>query len=235
MQLFKTLLAGAALVASVVAQGQIAFTSFPTSLQAGKPFEIKWTGGTPGQPVTITLRKGPSDDLKDVAVLTSSATGGSYTFTPSTSLVSGKDYALQISQGGQINYSNQFPITGGTGTPSSTSATTTGSSTASSGEPTKPATKPVSTSSQASHTVTHSTNHTTMMTMTSSGTASMGTGTTTSRNTTMVTPTLTSTRTPTLTPTTSPTPTGNAASSLAAMSSPLALVMAALAAFAYLN
>ncbi|KAF3481994.1 extracellular matrix protein [Arthroderma uncinatum] len=228
MQLFKTLLAGAALVASVVAQGQIAFTSFPSNLVAGKPFEVKWTGGAPGAPVTITLRKGPSDDLKDVAVLTSSATGGSYTFTPSTSLVSGPDYALQITQGSQINYTGLFSITGGTGKPSSTSATTT----ASSGYPTKPVTKPVSTT-HASMTITNSANSTTMMTMTSSGTASMGTGTTTHRNTTMATPTLSSTRTPTLSPTAKPT--GNAASSLAAMSSPLALIMAALAAFAYLN
>ncbi|KAM5442974.1 hypothetical protein MferCBS31731_001847 [Microsporum ferrugineum] len=235
MHFFKTLIAGAALVASVVAQGKISFTSFPSSLQAGKPCEITWTGGNPQAPVTITLRKGESTNLKDVAVLTSSATGGRYTFTPSTSLVNGPDYALQISQGGEINYTGLFTISGGSGTPSSTSATTTSSSSSAySGEPSKPVTKPVVVPSSApSMSITQSANHTTMVTKTSSGTASMGTGTTSHRNTTMATPTLSPSHSATLTPTA--TPTGNAASSLAAMSSPLALIMAALAAFAYLN
>ncbi|EFR02152.1 extracellular matrix protein [Nannizzia gypsea CBS 118893] len=233
MQLFKTLLAGAALIAAVAAE-KLAFTSFPSGLTAGQPFTVTWTGGNADLPVTITLRHGPSDDLKDVSILTSSATGGSYTFTPSTSLVSGTDYALQISQGSEINYTGLFTITGGHGTPSSTPATTTASS-SSSGEPTKPVTKPAVTStSQASMSMTNSANHTTMVTKTSTGTASMGTATTTShRNTTMSSPTLTSqSQSATLTPTA--TPTGGAAS-LTALSSPLALIMAALVAFAYLN
>lgn len=73
-------------------------------------------------PVTIILRKGPSNDLDTVATLTDSATNGQYIWTPSDSLVNGNgriasaaqaakrlticfaDYALEITQNGQTNY-----------------------------------------------------------------------------------------------------------------------------------
>lgn len=47
MHFFKALLAGAALVASTVAQGQLAFTSFPSNVQVGKPVTVTWAGGNP--------------------------------------------------------------------------------------------------------------------------------------------------------------------------------------------
>ncbi|OAL74566.1 extracellular matrix protein [Trichophyton violaceum] len=239
MQLFQTLLAGAAVIAAVAAE-RPAFTSFPKDLKVGQPVTVTWAGGNSNAPFDITLRQGPSDDLHDVIVVCAQATGGSCTFTLPSSLPSGANYALQIKQGGDVNYTGLFSITGGHGTPSSAPASTTTAapSSSSSGEPTKPVTKPAVTSTtHASMTMTNSANHTTMTTMTSkpsSATPSMGTATTTSdRNTTMSSQTLTSqSESATLTP--SATPTGNAAS-LTALSSPLALIMAGLVAFAYLN
>lgn len=43
-------------------------------------------------------------DLKTVATLTTDATNGQYIWTPAGSLVNGNDYALQITQGSQLNY-----------------------------------------------------------------------------------------------------------------------------------
>ncbi|DAA77696.1 TPA_exp: putative Extracellular matrix protein [Trichophyton benhamiae CBS 112371] len=239
MQLFQTLLAGAALIAAVAAE-RPAFTTFPKDPRVGEPITVTWAGGNPNAPVDIILRQGPSGNLHDVFTVCSQATGGSCTFTLPASLPSGPDYALQIKQGDETNYTGQFSITGGHGAPSSAPASTTTAapSSSSSGEPSKPVTKPAVTSTpHASMTMSNSANHTTMTTMTSkpsSPTPSMGTATTTSdRNTTMSSQTLTSqSESATLTP--SATPTGNAAS-LTALSSPLALIMAGLVAFAYLN
>lgn len=50
MQLFKTLLAGAALVASAAAsgEGRLRFTSFSQSVAVGDPVALTWTGGVEG-------------------------------------------------------------------------------------------------------------------------------------------------------------------------------------------
>ncbi|EFE41497.1 extracellular matrix protein, putative [Trichophyton verrucosum HKI 0517] len=204
MQLFQTLLAGAALIAAVAAEGP-AFTTFPKDSRVGEPITVTWAGGDP------SARK-----KTDINMIAAHATGGSCTFTLPSSLPSGPDYALQIKQGDKVNYTGLFSITGGHGTPSSAPASTTTAapSSSSSGEPSKPVTKPAVTSTpHASMTMSNSANHTTMTTMSSQ--------------------TLTSqSESATLTP--SATPTGNAAS-LTALSSPLALIMAGLVAFAYLN
>ncbi|EGD96093.1 hypothetical protein TESG_03553 [Trichophyton tonsurans CBS 112818] len=240
MQLFQTLLAGAALIAAVAAE-RPSFTSFPENLKTGDSFTATWIGGDPQAPFDVLLCQGPSGDLHDVETVCSGVTGFSCIFTLPPSLPSGSDYALKLSQGDEVNYTGLFTVIGTHGTPSSAPASTTTSAPSSSspsGQPTKPVTKPAVTStSQASMSMINSANHTTVTTMTSkpsSPTPSMGTATTTSdRNTTMSSPTLTSqSESATLTP--SATPTGNAAS-LTALSSPLALIMAGLVAFAYLN
>lgn len=47
MHLFKTLLAGAALVASAAAgQGRLRFTSFTPSVEVGDPVTVTWAGGS---------------------------------------------------------------------------------------------------------------------------------------------------------------------------------------------
>ncbi|OJJ46116.1 hypothetical protein ASPZODRAFT_67032 [Penicilliopsis zonata CBS 506.65] len=99
-------------IASAVAQSNIAFTAWPSSITAGQPVTLTWNGATDA-PVTITLRKGPSGDLKDVQVLTNTAQGGTYTFTPAASLVNGDDYAFQIEQEGTVNYSGLIALQGG--------------------------------------------------------------------------------------------------------------------------
>ncbi|KAK2741916.1 hypothetical protein FQN57_005475 [Myotisia sp. PD_48] len=223
MHFFKTLVAGALLVASTVAQQTLQFTSFPTTLTPGQAFNVQWIGGDATLPVTITLRKGPSGNLDDIAVLTSSATGGSYLWTPSKSLVDGDDYALKISQGDEFNYTGLFSIKGGSGKPTKTETDT----------------DSYSTTKSSSATVTPPSNSTTFTTSTASGGISSSIG----RNNTITSATLTSTdatSTPTDEPTSTetddaPSPSSSSGASSTALSSPLALIMAALAAFAYLN
>lgn len=48
MHLLKSVFAASALVAVVVAQSKIQFTEWPSSLQAGQPATVKWTGGEAG-------------------------------------------------------------------------------------------------------------------------------------------------------------------------------------------
>ncbi|PGH02994.1 hypothetical protein GX51_04312 [Blastomyces parvus] len=120
----KSILASALLVAAAVAQS-ISFTSFPEDVEAGKPVTITWIGGSDDEPVTITLMKGPSKDLQEVETLTTAGTDGSFTWTPEDDIVNGDDYALRITQGDELNYTNQFPISGGSGREETPSATVT--------------------------------------------------------------------------------------------------------------
>ncbi|KMU76026.1 LOW QUALITY PROTEIN: extracellular matrix protein [Coccidioides immitis RMSCC 3703] len=225
MHFFRTLLAAAALIASTVAQSELAFTSFPSDVQVGKPVAVTWAGGDATKPVTIKLRKGPSDDLKDIAVLTLYKLllrEEAYTWTPSSSLVDGDDYALHISQGSDINYTNLFSISGGSGSaiPSTDSATL--SATPYSSTFATPTTIQLTTGVTTSH-------------------ISRGTSLSISRNATISTPALSSTRAVTLTPTAAPTesepsaPTSTPNAAPAILSRPVALALGGLAAFVYLN
>ncbi|QKX55167.1 uncharacterized protein TRUGW13939_02259 [Talaromyces rugulosus] len=116
----KVLIAGSALFAAALAQG-VSFTEWPTSVTAGQPTTLKWTGDG-GAPVTLTLRKGSSTDLGDVEVISPDATNGEYTWIPSTDLENASDYAFQISQGDQINYSGLVSLGGGSDAPPPVSA-----------------------------------------------------------------------------------------------------------------
>ncbi|KAL4902633.1 hypothetical protein BDW74DRAFT_180735 [Aspergillus multicolor] len=103
MHLFKPLLATWACLAQV-SLATVAFTRWPTTVYTGKPATMYWTGDSDA-PATITLRQGPSGNLKTIKVLTRDAQGGSYTWIPEASLSARSDYALQIEQDGHINYS----------------------------------------------------------------------------------------------------------------------------------
>ncbi|EFW13781.1 hypothetical protein CPSG_09648 [Coccidioides posadasii str. Silveira] len=216
MHFFRTLLAAAALIASTVAQGELAFTSFPSDVQVGKPVTVTWAVGDATKPVTIKSRKGT------IVMTCSSATGGSYTWTPSSSLVDGDDYALQINQGSDINYTNLFSISGGSGSaiPSTDSATLSAT--------------PYSSTFATSTTIQLTTGVTTSH-------ISRGTSLSISRNATISTPALSSTRAVTLTPTAAPTesepsaPTSTPNAAPAILSRPVALALGGLAAFVYLN
>lgn len=237
MQLFQSLLAGAALVAAAVAQdGRLSFTSFPEDVSVGEPVTVTWAGGIPSEPVTITLRRGVSDNLDDVAVLTSTATGGSYTWDPSEDLADGEDYALMISQGEEVNYTNQFSIEGGSGSDSPSGSETTGAATDSASITLTLSSATPSTTDEATTTTEAETSAVTTSAPSTSGFSTI----TPPRNTTSSEPTLSSTLLVTNTPSpTSPSETTPAdpdsAASSAFISSPLALIVTVLAAIAYFN
>lgn len=111
----KYLILGAGLLASVIADG-ISFSEWPASLTAGQSVTLKWVGGTDA-PATITLRKGASTDLQDVEVLTDNAANGEFSWTPPADLQNSNDYAFQISQGDDVNYTALLPLTGGSDSP----------------------------------------------------------------------------------------------------------------------
>ncbi|KAI9044757.1 GPI anchored serine-threonine rich family protein [Aspergillus affinis] len=110
MRLYESLFATCLCLAQVsFAALPLSFTKWPTTLRAGEPATVTWAGDIE-TPATITLRKGSSTDLGDVQVLTAKALGGTFTFTPDDSLPGGADYALQISQPGQVNYSGHITL-----------------------------------------------------------------------------------------------------------------------------
>ncbi|KAK1143214.1 hypothetical protein N8T08_006912 [Aspergillus melleus] len=109
MRLYESLAACLCLAQVSFAALPLAFTKWPTTLRAGEPATVTWTGDIE-TPATITLRKGSATDLGDVQVLTTEAKGGTFTFTPDDSLPGGTDYALQINQPGQVNYSGHLTL-----------------------------------------------------------------------------------------------------------------------------
>ncbi|KAK8213409.1 hypothetical protein M8818_002708 [Zalaria obscura] len=114
MHIIKTLTIGASVLASyALAQStRLAFTSTPASVTAGQAVTIKYSAADTTAPVTIILRKGDPNDLQTIAVLTSDSTGGSYTWIPADYFADDTDYALEITQGDEINYSGEFSLSG---------------------------------------------------------------------------------------------------------------------------
>jgi hypothetical protein len=123
----KYTLATIAALASV-ALAKPAFLNTEFDLTEGKPYTIRYSGCDDG--CTIVLQNGPSDDLSDYKTLTTSATGDSFTFTPSE--LPSDTYNFKITdKAGEINYSAQFPYKGSYAAPSVTkSATATAETTA---------------------------------------------------------------------------------------------------------
>jgi Ser-Thr-rich glycosyl-phosphatidyl-inositol-anchored membrane family len=187
------------------------------------------------QPVTITLRKGDPQNLQTVSTLTSKHLGienskradsapgtgsdGYFLWTPDSSLATGSDYALQITQGqSDINYSGPFAVIGGTGSSS------------------------ISYSATSSLSLTSASMNSTITSVTTP--ASMGTGVSVSRNTTFSSQTLASTSPASRTSSRSATTSGTAAET-AATSAPtsaatqvagsLALILGLVAALVFLN
>ncbi|KAG9629971.1 hypothetical protein KCU64_g17244, partial [Aureobasidium melanogenum] len=115
MYLLKSALVGAfALASLVVAQApRLAFTRTPTEVTAGQPVTIQYTAQNLSLPATIMLRKGNPSNLQDVSTLTNNALNGSYTWIPDRSLDNASNYALQITQGYEVNYSGMITLTGG--------------------------------------------------------------------------------------------------------------------------
>ncbi|PTB62966.1 hypothetical protein BBK36DRAFT_1172252 [Trichoderma citrinoviride] len=106
-----------AFVAAALAKPEFLNSKF--DVEAGKPFTLQYEGCSSG--CTITLQTGASSDLKDVKVLTSSATGTSTTITLED--IPSGIYNFKITdKSGQSNFSQQFPFQG-TGVASSSAAT----------------------------------------------------------------------------------------------------------------
>jgi len=93
----------------------IALPGLNTIVPAGQSYEIKWDPTTKGT-VSLILLKGPADNLQFVnAIAEKIENDGSYSWTPSTSLVASegaKGYGIQLIDDatGQYQYTTQFGI-----------------------------------------------------------------------------------------------------------------------------
>ncbi|KAK7554603.1 Ser-Thr-rich glycosyl-phosphatidyl-inositol-anchored membrane family-domain-containing protein [Phyllosticta citricarpa] len=111
MRFFTTIVSAFALVATAVAQSaSVQITDYPQSVTAGQTYTIKYTATDINKPCTLTLRRGNPNDLTTISTLTTDAVGGSYEWKADSNLKAGTDYAFQIQQGSQINYSGQFGV-----------------------------------------------------------------------------------------------------------------------------
>lgn len=109
---FESIFAGAALVAAAMAQ-TFAINSYPaTGVVAGQTYEVTYSPAD-NTPTTFVLRQGPSGNLNTIDTLTTTATGGKFSWTVAKTLANQPNYALEIRRGDQVNYSGQFGLTGG--------------------------------------------------------------------------------------------------------------------------
>ena len=108
----RALLLGA-VAALAAAQSQVlTFTDVPNPVTDGEPQAILYSTNDTTNPVMIILRKGQTGNLQTIATLTNQSYGGQYIWTPAASLPNGNDYALEITQGSQINYYGPFIVQG---------------------------------------------------------------------------------------------------------------------------
>ncbi|KAI0466467.1 Ser-Thr-rich glycosyl-phosphatidyl-inositol-anchored membrane family-domain-containing protein [Xylaria cf. heliscus] len=181
----------AALLGFVNAKVQLTNSNFD-DIEAGSTFEITWSGAE--GPVTLTLKDGEENNLKTVQTITTNASGDSFVWAVDPSLPSG-DYALEIEDGSDVNYSKMFPVEG---TAAPTSATSSSSVSATSSSTSASTTSSESSSSESSSSTDSSSSETT--TSESSTTSAATTTTSSSSNSTSV-----------RTTTSAPTSTSNAA------------------------
>ncbi|KNG44568.1 extracellular matrix protein [Stemphylium lycopersici] len=227
MRFFETILSAAAFAALAAA---LEINDFPAEgVVAGQTYTITYSPAD-DTPTTFILRQGRSTDLDTIGTLTTSATGGSFEWTPSTDLENEADYALQIQQGETINYSAQFPLTGGVDAEdepvSSAMSTNTPTASMTATSAGYPASSSMSMSSSMSSAMS---SPMPSMTMTSVGTASASVSPSSGLNSTVTSATLSGTATGSAS---IPEVTANSGNSLIA--SPLAAMFGAAAAFAYL-
>ncbi|EUC44231.1 hypothetical protein COCMIDRAFT_37879 [Bipolaris oryzae ATCC 44560] len=110
MRFFQAILSSAAFAALVAA---LEINDFPAQgVVAGNSYTITYSPAD-NVPTTFILRQGKSTDLNVIGTLTTTATGGKFQWTPSKDLSNQGDYALEIKRGDTVNYSAQFPLTGG--------------------------------------------------------------------------------------------------------------------------
>ncbi|MCJ1460975.1 hypothetical protein MMC28_011357 [Mycoblastus sanguinarius] len=99
----------ATLLAAIYVQAVMFTNNGYNGITIGRPFTLTWSGS--GSPVSINVLKprGSSDLLEKLVTLTTTATGTSYTWTPSANIPPGT-YALSICQGTASNYSPRFQL-----------------------------------------------------------------------------------------------------------------------------
>ncbi|OHF01356.1 extracellular matrix protein [Colletotrichum orchidophilum] len=175
------------LVAGFAALAQaVQLTNSNFNIQAGQPFVITWSDAS--GPVTLTLKNGPSTDLKTVSTIASGQSGTSFTWTPSSSLPTDQ-YAIEIEDGsGTPNYSEQFTLTTSVTASASASASATASASASSTDTTEASSTITSSASAESTSASSTANSTvasTVSTSTRTSTHTSATGSSTSAPTTV--------------------------------------------------
>jgi len=113
MRFFTSAVAVCAAFASTVfaAENPISKPDGSDSIAAGQSCLIKWNPTTSGS-VTLTLRQGPSGNLKDLDVIASHVeNSGSYEWPVPAKLPSGDNYAIMItSANGDVNYTPLLKI-----------------------------------------------------------------------------------------------------------------------------
>lgn len=123
MKSFFVVLASAAM-AVAQAVGPLAINDFPIGgVVAGNQYTLTYTAPDQSAPVTFTLKNGPANNLQTYEVL-GTATGGTFQWSVSKDLVNNVDWAVQISQGKEVNYMGPFPLTGGAASSASVASTT---------------------------------------------------------------------------------------------------------------
>ncbi|KAK1075814.1 hypothetical protein LTR12_001426 [Friedmanniomyces endolithicus] len=130
--MLSKLLLASAFAAIAAAQSKVLnFTAVPAPFTDGQAYALTYATNDTNSPVTIVLLQGPSaTGLQPVATLNSDIHGGQYVWTPPTTLPAGNDYALQISQGNQVNYYGPFQVLAATAPASSSSSSAATSSSA---------------------------------------------------------------------------------------------------------
>ncbi|KAI0409428.1 Ser-Thr-rich glycosyl-phosphatidyl-inositol-anchored membrane family-domain-containing protein [Xylaria palmicola] len=172
----------AALLGFVNAKVHLTNSNFD-DIEAGQTFEITWDEAE--GPVTLTLKDGEEGDLQDVATITTNAAGNSFVWAVDPSLPSG-DYAIEIDDGADINYSAMFPVEGtdepvsSTATSASSTVSITSSATPSSTSSSESSSTESTTSSESSSTVTSSSQTSSSTGSTSTSASSSATRTTSS-------------------------------------------------------
>ncbi|EMD85155.1 hypothetical protein COCC4DRAFT_28505 [Bipolaris maydis ATCC 48331] len=220
MRFFQAILSSAAFAALIAA---LEINDFPAQgVVAGNTYTITYSPAD-DVPTTFILRQGLSTDLDTIGTLTTTATGGKFQWTPSKDLPNESDYALEIKRGDTVNYSAQFPLTGGAASDSNpVSSSSASASPSSSAEPSSSASPSPSASASSS------------MTSAASSTPSAPVSTP-AGNSTVSSVTLSRTHSPTA----PSTPTGSASvpevttSGAGSLANPLAAIVGAAAALLY--
>jgi len=202
-------------VAAAMAQS-LAINTFPsTGVVAGQTYEVTYSPAD-NIPTTFVLRQGASGNLNTIDTLTTTATGGKFSWTVAKTLANQPNYALEIRRGDKVNYSAQFGLTGGAAAAISSAVYSASASAASA----------VSSASAA------------ISSAISSARASASMSPSAGVNTTVSTATLSRSASGTSRPTSSATSSGKLPESTGAASSmtgsPLVAILGAIAAFAYL-